>query len=495
MKKTIVMIMLLAVIIAGSAVFAKTDVVANAADDGTLYVLNWGEYIGENVEKDFESWYEAETGNKITLKYSTADTNEMMITNLTKNNDKIDLVCPSEYAIERLLRAGLLQKIEKENISNIGNADPMFYQRVDNFIKGVKVDGNEVKMSDYFVPYMWGTLGVLYNTKIVSTEEAEKAGYGLLWNSIDKKELNGKILMKDSIRDSYLAAVLYLKEQNKLPEEFKNLSLQELANRTDKSLLDAAEKALKAQKNIRYEVDDGKGELQGGKTAYVGLAWSGDALAAMENNSDLAYYIPAIGANVWFDGWVIPKNAQNKKAALKFLEFMCRPDIAIRNSLNIGYTSGINPEVLKSNPEVKQLLEEEGYELEEYFSDLDRYPTITDNLVLMADFGDKQESVVAMWERVKESSRSSAKLWIILGSVAGGILLIVGIFFIVKSKKTSKGRAIVDNAETDSQDKNDNEEESDEEESDEEESDEEESDEEESDEEDSLERTKEKTEE
>lgn len=451
MKKSLILILVFAFVLSGAVMIAGGQDIAQAeaADDGKLYVMNWGDYIAPDTVTNFEAWYKAKTGNDIKVIYTTQDTNEMMFTQVEKSGETIDLVCPSEYTIEKMLKAGMLKKIDKAKISTIDNVDPAFYTKVESGFGTLTINGQEVNMKDYFVPYMWGTLGVLYNSDVITQEEAEGAGYGLLWNTIEKKELKRKILLKDSVRDTYAAGLLYLKEQGKLPEKYNSYSVEKLINTVDAELLDAVEEALIEQKKDlkEYEVDQGKGDMVKG-AAYVNLAWSGDALYAMEealeNDVNLDFFVPAVGGNIWFDGWVIPTTCQNEKAALAFIEYNCLPEVAIANAIEIGYTCGINPEVLKANEDVKAALHEAEYDVDEYFSDIVRYPDMADvTLGMMHDFGDDQVAVMAMWERVK-ATKTSATLWIVLGSVAGVVVIGVALFFIIKNKKGSKGRVVVE---------------------------------------------------
>lgn len=419
---------------------------ANAVTEEMLYIYNWGDYIGPDVIEEFENWYEAETDRSITIVYTVYDTNEVMLTNLLRGEETIDLICPSDYAIEKLMKEGKLQKINKTAIPTISNVDPVLYAKIDEIFSDIQVGENSEDLSDYFVPYMWGTLGIMYNTDIVSKEDAEGAGYGLLWNSIENKEINNKIMLKDSIRDTYVAALLYLKEEDRLPEEYKTLSIQALINTVDDALLAAAEEVLIEQKKVlkEYEVDIGKGDMMAGR-AYVNLAWSGDALwaieEALENDINLDYFVPEIGGNVWFDGWAIPTGAQNTTAANKFIEYICMPEVAITNSMEIGYTCAIDPTILQLNADVVTIIEDNEYDVDEYFQDTIRYPEINSSLGVMKDFGDKQAVALAMWERVK-SAGTSWVIWVIIGSVALAVAIGVGIFFLIKNKKSAKGKAI-----------------------------------------------------
>ena len=138
--------------------------------------------------------------------------------------------------------------------------------------------------------------------------------------------------------------------------------------------------------------------------AYVSLQWSGDALYTMEEADNLDYFVPKIGGNIWFDGWVIPKNAPNYENALKFIDFLNRPEVAMANAMYIGYTSAVSPEVLQNSQAAMNVLVENEYEAAEYFGDLNRYPVIDDaKYGVMKDFGEYNDDAIAMWERVKKT--------------------------------------------------------------------------------------------
>lgn len=413
---------------------------ASAAASEQLIVYNWGDYIDEGVIDSFEVYYAEATGKTIEVVYSTFDTNESMLTTLEKGEEAIDLVCPSEYAIQRLMQKGLIKKLDKSNVANDANVDDMIYTKVDEVFSAISVPGvgNAEKMSDYFVPYMWGTLGILYNTDVVTEADLAK-GYGLLWNAAGNDKLNGKILMKDSIRDAYVAAVLYLKETGRLGSQYTSLSIENLINTIDDELLKEVQEVLIEQGEVLsgYEVDFGKGDMTSGK-AYVDLAWSGDALWAMEDADNLNYFVPEIGGNIWFDGWVMPKTAQNETAAYMFLDYLCRPDMAMSNSMAIGYTSALDKDVLRNDADAIAILTDNEYEVDEFFNDEIRYPVATEKLGVMKDFGDMNEAAVTMWENVKSSNQSLLWiLWVVLG-VVGAAAIGVAIYFLVIRKKGSR---------------------------------------------------------
>ncbi|HHT83147.1 MAG: ABC transporter substrate-binding protein [Christensenellales bacterium] len=432
---------------AGLPAHAQTD---------ELYIYNWADYIDPETINDFEQYYYEQTGKNLNVVYSTFDTNEVMLTQVMNNDERMDLLCPSEYAIERLVRNNMLMELDKTKLHNISNIDQRIYDKVDAVFDDIVINNTQIALSDYFVPYMWGTLGILYNAQIVREEDIE-AGYGILWNKADNKKLDKKIFLKDSIRDTYVAAVLYLKEIDALPKGLEDKSVQQLINTVNDTMLEAVENALVEQKPFLkgYEVDYGKNEIVANK-AYVGLSWSGDAVLAMEENEDLNYFVPEVGGNVWFDGWVIPKNAPNPEIAHMFIDYFCRPEVAIRNAIYIGYTCGLDREVLRGSAETVAILEEYEYDIDEYFNNEFRYPEIDqEQYGVMKDFGAMHEKAVAMWERVKAKGSKTWILFVIIGGVAvmgGGIAA----FIAVKNNKgRRRAKVMVNNADVENNEKTD----------------------------------------
>ena len=438
---SLVLLLLTAVLFSGIAGCSFAE-----EPDETLVIYNWGDYIDEDIEEEFEEYYESVTGKKLDIVYSTFETNEIMLTTVEKGEEVIDLVCPSEYAIQKLMEGGYLQKLDYSKISTYQNVESDIYDKVNEVFTHINVPGvgEDERMADYFVPYMWGTLGILYNADVV-TEADLAEGYGLLWNSALNPELEEKILMKDSIRDSYVAAVMRLKELDRLPAGYETLSVQELINTVDDTLLQAVEQILLEQSDALkgYEVDFGKAQMTSNR-AYVDLAWSGDALWAMEDGENLDYFVPEIGGNIWFDGWVMLKDAQNVKAAYMFIDYVCRPDIAMRNAMAIGYTSAVDKDVFMASEEALAILEENEYDAEEFFGDERRYPDIKSNanLGVMKDFGERNASTIEMWERVKSSKQNN--LWILWVSIAvvGAGVIGFAVYYLVSHRANAYRRLI-----------------------------------------------------
>lgn len=442
MKKLVALLLSVAAVFAacGAGLMpAINGSAAYAAPAEKLVIYNWAQYIDEGDPDDerlglldvFEEYYYAVTGAALEIEYNTFETNEEVVTKALLSDAEMDLICPSEYTIEKLLVNGALRKINTADMQNAANVDQTILDTITEVFGVVEGnDGTKYDMTEYMVPYMWGTLGILYNTEFV-TEEDIAEGYGILWNKANNPNLNKKILMKDSVRDSYVAALLYAKEQGRLPAVYENYSVQELINTVNEDLLKVAEMVLLEQRNVFYEVDFGKDDMVQGN-AYVDLAWSGDAIYAIEEGDyvdvTLDYYVPEIGGNIWFDGWVIPKGVKNLRAAEMFIDFLCDPVNAIYNMVYIGYTSAIDKNLLAENEDVLAILEYYEYDADDFFADTIRYPELTENLGVMRDFGDKADDAIMMWESIKPSK--TTELVTILAIIIGLGALAVGAYLL-----------------------------------------------------------------
>ena len=478
-----------------------------------LVVYNWADYIFDEKLTDFKDYYKELTGRNIEVTYVTFDTNETMLTRLTQGDSNVDVVCPSEYAIQKLIEGNMLvplnyfdeakytadfsSSIKAGYEHNSENIETGIIEKVSGAFGSLDIQetGETVSMVDYFVPYMYGTLGILYNKYafmdmgIYDEEIMNKANWGIFFNDDGEGNmlspgLTGNILMKDSIRDSYAATIFYMMERGMLDgladEQgvlYTDLSAGELINAVDDQLLEIVRKVLVEQKEqlFGYEVDFGKDDLLMGN-AIVDLAWSGDAMYAVEEswNDDLgelgedgkpegdyelAYYVPHSAGNIWFDGWVVPKtyNPKHMDAIKIFINYLNSAESAALNYLEIGYTPAIRPEVLQGDETAMQILME-GYEydyesdedreafIEEFFNYVDeidgsnwRYPFVSaelnadnnrniDTLGVMRDFGSKNKDVVTAWNYARSAGVSALPLlgWTVLAvAVALGVLFAV----------------------------------------------------------------------
>lgn len=401
--------------------------------DQILKVYNWSDYIDESVLPEFEAWYKTQTGEDIKVVYQTFDVNETMLSKIEKGHEDYDVVCPSDYIIERMLNDGLLLPLDFASIP-----DSINYIELNKspYIKGVFRSINPaIDANDYSVAYMWGTTGIIFNTGKVTPEEAGT------WDVIRNPKFAGQILIKDAPRDVYGPVLIYLK-QKELKEG--TVTLEELMHDSSDASIAAVEAYLKQVKDgvLGWEADFGKDQMTK-ERGVISLNWSGDAVWAIEEAAEvgvsLDYIVPEEGSTVWFDGWVIPKYAKNIKAATYFIDFMCRPDIAIRNMDETGYVSANGAiEVLES--QIDESLEPIdlsyffGPEADSVRVDPVLYPdkAVIDRCALEHDWGKDTEKLLAMWSRVKGDNASSMTYVIIALAV---VAIIVAVIFNNRSKK------------------------------------------------------------
>ncbi len=413
---------------------------AKAADRAhTLKIYNWADYIDETVLDDFKVWYKEQTGEEVEIIYQLFDINEIMLAKIERGKEDFDVVCPSEYIIERMLRNDMLLPIDKD----FGDT-PNYLQHISPYIidRFNKIDGSGKSANDYAVGYMWGTTGLLYNTRYVTREEAST------WSALHNEKFAKKIFIKDAFRDVYGTMLIYLR-QKELAEG--STTLDELMyDSSDKSIADVEAFLKKAKRLVAgWEADFGK-EMMTKEKAYINLTWSGDAVWAIEEAAEvdvpLDYVVPKEGSNVWFDGWVIPKYAVNTKAARYFINFMCRPDIAIRNMDEIGYVSVIaSPEVLEaqSDDELTETVDASyffGEGAEAVKLNPVQYPdkTVIERCAMMHDSGARTPKMLEMWARVKGDNVSPWILAIIAISFGG--LFIIGIRSKIKQMRRNAAK-------------------------------------------------------
>ena len=401
-----------------------------------LKVYNWSDYIAEGVLDDFKSWYKEQTGESIDVIYMTFDVNEAMLSKIEKGHEDYDVVCPSDYIIERMLDKGLLLPLDFKSLGSTpnyieANRSPFIEQMFRSI--NPSIDANQ-----YSVAYMWGTTGIIYNPKFVTREEAST------WDVIRNPKFAGKILIKDAPRDVYAPVLIYLK-QNELKSG--KVTLQDLMrDSSDESLQMVQDYLMQCKPGVNgWEADLGKEQMTKNR-AYVSLNWSGDAVWAIEEaaavNVELDYVVPEEGSTVWFDGWVIPKYAKNIKAATYFINFMCRPDIAIRNMEETGYVaSNGSREVLES-------------QIDENFEPIDLsyffgpdasavrvnpilYPdlSVIERCALEHDWGDDTEKLLKMWQNVK-GSKANMFTYVIIAVVIAAF----AVYFVTSSNAKKRRR-------------------------------------------------------
>jgi spermidine/putrescine transport system substrate-binding protein len=268
----------------------------------TLKVYNWGAYIDKSTIRDFEKEY----GVKVV--YDTFEQNEDLYIKVAKSDVSYDVVCPSDYMIDRLIQEGYLAKLEKEKLTN--------FNQVAHEYLSPAYDENNV----YSVPYFVGTLGILYNKTLIKDAPTS-------WADLWDEDYKGEILMWNSMRDTLGVAMKLLGYS--------------LNTEKDSELQAVKEKLIEQRPLVQaYAGDEMKDKMIAGEAALA-VMYSGDSVEACAENKDLAYVIPKEGSNKWVDGWVILENSPVKDLAHRFIDFMCRPEIAARNMEEVGYTSPI----------------------------------------------------------------------------------------------------------------------------------------------------------
>ncbi|WP_321002320.1 ABC transporter substrate-binding protein [Eisenbergiella porci] len=354
MKKTVALLLTLSLAVLPLTACGSAS---SSGSNGEVVVYNWGEYI----DPDTVSMFEEETGIKVI--YDEFETNEIMFPKIEAGASKYDVVCPSDYMIKKMIENDLLAEINYDNVPNAkANIGQQYWDMSKEFDPENK----------YSVPYCWGTVGILYNKTMV---DGPVDSWSILW---DEKYADN-ILMQDSVRDAFMVAL-----------KLNGYSM----NSVNPEELNAAKESLIAQKPLvqAYVIDQVRDKMIGNEAA-IGVIYSGEAIFTQRENPDLEYVIPKEGTNVWIDSWVITKNAPNKENAEKFIDFMCRPDIALKNFEYITYST--------PNDAARELIEDEDIRNSKI-----AFPTLSDysNLETFTYLGEDADALYnELWKEVKSS--------------------------------------------------------------------------------------------
>lgn len=283
-------------------------------DGNTIVFYNWGDYIDPELLTQFEE----ETGYSVI--YETFDSNEAMMTKIEQGGTRYDVAVPSEYMIEQMIEADLLQEIDHSLLPNLENINPRFLD--------LEFDSN----NRFSIPYFWGTLGIIYNTNYVDESEVQQ------WNDLWNPNFRNNIMIYDGAR------------------EVLGVGLQSLGyslNETDSTRLREATNKMKTlMPNILALVADEMKMHLGNEEAMIGVTFSGEASMAIWENPELAYVLPEEGSNLWFDNIVIPHNAQNVEGAHALIDFLLRPEVAAQNADYVGYSTPNEAATALMDPEV-----------------------------------------------------------------------------------------------------------------------------------------------
>ncbi|MDE6667428.1 MAG: extracellular solute-binding protein [Clostridia bacterium] len=452
----------------------------------TLRVCNWEEYIdlggwneeerisldsgdifGENaVYDDFTEWFnDGDFGFKVKVEYSTFGTNEDLYNRLSLG-DVYDLVCPSDYMIMKLIAENKVEEYSEDFMTNgeyANNVSPY----IDSIFK-------ENDWDKYAACYMWGTTGIVYNP-----DKIENVADVSSWNILLNENYKRQVTIKDNVRDAYFAALGILNSDRLTAPQYDRSDLSDLMNGTDSETIAKAENILKKIKDNVYsfETDSGKADMVTGKV-IANYQWSGDAITILDgadaDGTKLWYSVPDECANLWFDGWVMLKsgidgNEKKRAAAEAFVNFLSRPDNAIRNMYYIGYTSaiagetvfeyldwnyGADEDVETIDYDVNYFFKKDGqdgkfiicadandFEIDEETGEITgnrgrqlfaQYPpeSVKDRSVVMRDFEDKLTEINQMWINVRcldVKDISPTTIGIICGAV--GLIAIASVLY------------------------------------------------------------------
>ena len=308
----------------------------NRAQQLKMYIP--GEYIDEEIFDEFEAWYKEKTGKTVeVVTPTTFDTVEEILTAVERDKADYDLLLPSDYAVEQLIKKGLVQKIDTERVNISEIMKPEYVERA--------------RISDptleYSVPYMYGTFGIMY--------DYSRTGKHIdSWSAIFTDEYSGKSANKDSLREALTSAAIWNNRESLLDGEYDNAKLQAIYEDMSEEAVDAAVNTLReSKKNFLWGGESLKFDMAASKTdVQVALMWSCDAGYIMNDyedddgnehtgNRNIWYVVPKEGGNIYLDCFVISKYAKNAEAANYFLEFLCTKEIALRNSYYAGAISPV----------------------------------------------------------------------------------------------------------------------------------------------------------
>lgn len=471
-----------------------------------LRVLNCEDYIYEyddSFEEDemdprdmmdqFVDYWADLTGEKISYVYDTFDTNETMFNELKTGKTTYDVIVPSDYMIQKLISNDMIHKFSEDKVEDIwANISPFLKDKFEGIVAKSKSTNEEVSISNYAVPYMWGTVGVMYNPEFYEKKEINGDIHELLkdWDSLYSSELKDTFSIKDSVRDTYAVSIVHT-FRDEIAELDTNKDVTNVFNRSDEETISKVkEDMLKLKDNaFGFECDSGKTDMTTQKIG-ANMCWSGDATWAItearDNDLELYYSIPTSyndeegkgASNIWFDGLCMPESeGLDVELAEAFIEFMSQPEQAVQNCYAVGYTPGVAGDAMfdymydcydvraefegeEGEDPLDGLVEGEDYieydlryffagSFDEYDDDdailcadidyVDReltaqYPSadILDRLAIMNDFGDQGNArLLDMWESVRTNP---LPMWAVILFICEGVIAIGVISYFVSHK-------------------------------------------------------------
>ena len=413
MKKTIAFsVLLIALLCVMTVVFSSCS---QESETVTLYVYNWGEYISDgsdeslDVNQAFEDYCREELGMNVEVNYSTFSSNESMYAKISSGSTAYDVIIPSDYMIERMVKEDLLMPLDLEKIPNYKDIDPAFWG------ENVYYEDDPTNDIYYSIPYFYGMIGVIYNTSIVNENDEQIGSWDLMWDS----EYKGDILQFNNSRDAFGTAQYKLGlDVNDENEANWRLALDEL---------------LKQKEIVQgYVMDEIFNKMKSGSAA-VAAYYAGDYLSMYEDNSDLSFYYPKEGTNSYVDAMCIPKNSQNADLAMAYINFMCEEEIAVANATYTYYASPLT--TVRANEEYQAVMEEIHEDAFEILYGEMATETKTQAYLSLSPEGLSMLNV--LWEELKAKSSIGNGIYIGCGVILG-ILAVLAIFQFLKKRRWAK---------------------------------------------------------
>lgn len=370
---------------------------AAADNKNSINVYNWGQYISDGSDGyiDVNAAFTEATG--IEVNYMTYDSNETLYSKLKTGGSAYDVIIPSDYMVARLIKEGLLEELNFDNIPN--------YKYIDEAYKNTDYDPN----NKYSVPYTWGSVGVIYNTKYVSEDDI--GSWDLLWN----EKYKGKILMFDNPRDAFGIAELYLGY---------SLNTESAAH-----LKEAADLLLKQRPLVQSYVMDQIFSKMEREEAWIAPYYAGDFLTMQQENENLSFYYPEEGFNLFIDAMCIPVGSEKKDLAEAYINFLCSPEISGQNLDYLGYSTPISAAKEYMDPEL--VASEVAYPPAEVLKRGQSFLNLSNETTQLMD---------SLWLNVKTSGSNSALIYGAVGVVVIAAILVI--VFVSRKKKMEKRRAL-----------------------------------------------------
>ena len=425
MKKRILsLVILFALAVVMCLSFASCGGGNGFGDSVTLYVYNWGEYISDgfdgtvDVNREFEIYCREELGMNVKVNYSTFSSNEDMYAKVSSGAAIYDVLIPSDYMIQRMISEERLRPINMEKIEN--------YKYISDDFKGANVYYEPQDGNTYSIPYFYGMIGVIYNTAIVDENEKAIGSWELMFDP--ETDYRGDILQFNNSRDAFGTALYYLG--------------YDVNNATEEQWREALD-LLKGQKEIvqGYVMDEIFNKMKSGSAA-ISAYYAGDFLSMYEDNDDLAFYYPKEGTNSYVDAMCIPQNAYNPELAELYINFMCRPDIALANAAYTYYASPLDLDYIEADGQYAEYVAEYRETMEEVHEDAIEilYGDMASSVPSSAYLNLSDEKLTLLndlWEELKVESSIGRGIYILCGIILAA-LIALAVYHIIRRRRWAK---------------------------------------------------------